>query len=332
MRDIAGRLERHQVLLCLAALAAGGVLGLLVPSVAGYAEAAITPVLALLLYATFLGVPVRALTAALRDRRFLVTVLVVNVVVVPPVVLALTRIIAHDEALLVGVLLVLLTPCVDYVLVFTGLAGGARERLLAATPLLMLAQMVLLPVVLRVVLGPEVVAAVDLEPFVRAFLVLIVLPLAAAWLTQVLAARGPAGWSRAVRTWTAGVEAAMVPLMMATLLVIVASQIAGVGARFGSLLLVIPVFVLFAAVMVPLGILAGRIARLDVAGTRAVALSGVTRNSLVVLPLALALPARFDLAPLVVVTQTLVELLVLVVLVRLVPRFVPHPARVRGPA
>lgn len=221
MRDIAGRLERHQVLLCLAALAAGGVLGLLVPSVAGYAEAAITPVLALLLYATFLGVPVRALTAALRDRRFLVTVLVVNVVVVPPVVLALTRIIAHDEALLVGVLLVLLTPCVDYVLVFTGLAGGARERLLAATPLLMLAQMVLLPVVLRVVLGPEVVAAVDLEPFVRAFLVLIVLPLAAAWLTQVLAARGPAGWSRAVRTWTAGVEAAMVPLMMATLLVLV---------------------------------------------------------------------------------------------------------------
>ena len=104
------------------------------------------------------------------------------------------------------------------------------------------------------------------------------------------------------------------------------------GARLGSLLLVIPVFVLFAAVMVPLGILAGRIARLDVAGTRAVALSGVTRNSLVVLPLALALPARFDLAPLVVVTQTLVELLVLVVLVRLVPRFVPQPERVRGPA
>lgn len=44
--------------------------------------------------------------------------------------------------------------------------------------------------------------------------------------------------------------------------------------------------------------------------------SGVTRNSLVVLPLVLALPTGFGLAPLVVVTQTLVELVVMVVLVR----------------
>lgn len=36
------------------------------------------------------------------------------------------------EGLLLGVLLVLLTPCIDYLIVFTGLAGGARARLLAA--------------------------------------------------------------------------------------------------------------------------------------------------------------------------------------------------------
>ena len=51
-----------------------------------------------------------------------------------------------------------------------------------------------------------------------------------------------------------------------------------------------------------------------------VVFSGATRNSLVVLPLRLALPAAFDLAPLVVVTQTLVELVAMVVFVRLVPR------------
>ena len=49
---------------------------------------------------------------------------------------------------------------------------------------------------------------------------------------------------------------------------------------------------------------------------------GGTRNSLVVLPLVLALPDDYQLAPLVVVTQTLVELLVMVALVRLVPRMV----------
>lgn len=54
--------------------------------------------------------------------------------------------------------------------------------------------------------------------------------------------------------------------------------------------------------------------------------SGVTRNSLVVLPLVLALPAAYDLAPLVVVTQTLVELIVMVVFVRVIPRLLPSPS------
>ena len=55
----------------------------------------------------------------------------------------------------------------------------------------------------------------------------------------------------------------------------------------------------------------------------ALAFSGTTRNSLVVLPLALALPDA--LAPIVVVTQTLVELLVMVVYVRLLPRLIRDP-------
>lgn len=315
--------ERHQVALYLAALAVGGAAGLLVPTIAGPAEAALAPVLALLLYATFLGVPFVQLTAALRYVRFLTTVLLVNFVLVPLVVWPLSRLVAHDQALLVGVLLVMLTPCIDYVLVFTGLAGGARTRLLAATPLLMLVQIILLPVLLRLLAGPEAVAGLALEPFVHAFLTFIVVPLLAAALTRAAAA-----WVPWVDRVAGAVESAMVPLMMATLALAVASQIGAVSGLLGSLLLVVPVFVVFAAVMLAVGIVAGRLVRLDVPATRAVALSGVTRNSLVVLPLALALPAGFEMAPLAVVTQTLVELLLLVVCVRLLPRLVPAA---RGP-
>jgi ACR3 family arsenite efflux pump ArsB len=78
--------------------------------------------------------------------------------------------------------------------------------------------------------------------------------------------------------------------------------------------------------MVPVGMLTGRVAGLDVPGKRAVVFSGATRNSLVVLPLVLALPAAFDLAPLVVVAQTLVELVVMVVFVKVVPRVIPRGA------
>lgn len=309
-------MERHQVRLYLSALAAGAVAGLAAPWLAGPAEAAITPGLGLLLYATFLGVPFARIGRAFRDGRFLATVLVVNFVAVPIVVFGLSRIVAHDRVLLVGVLFVLLTPCVDYVIAFTGIAGGAHERLLAATPLLMLAQMLLLPPYLGLFLGAEFVGVLDLRPLIDAFLLLIVLPLVAAGITQ-LAARGRAG-----RFVADAASVAMVPLMMLTLAVVMASQIAGVGGRLARLLPSVPVYLLFAVVMVAVGAIAARIARLDVPGARGVVFSGVTRNSLVVLPLVLALPAAFELAPLVVVTQTLVELVVMVVLVQFLPRLV----------
>ena len=312
-------MERHQVGLYLAALAAGAAVGLLFPVLAHPVETAINPVLGLLLYVTFLGVPFARLGQAFRDWRFLGTLLVVNFVRVPLVVFGLSRIVAHDQVLLIGVLFVLLTPCVDYVIVFAGMAGGSRERLLAAAPLLMLAQILLLPAYLWLFIGDQFVQAIDLRPFAEAFILLIVLPLAAAGFTQLAAARTRRGRSL---EWVG--LAAMVPLMVLTLAVVVASQIAGVGQEIARLLLVVPVYVLFAAIMVPVGMIAGAAARLDVPAKRTIVFSGATRNSLVVLPLVLALPAAFDVAPLVVVTQTLVELVVMVVFVRLIPRLLPE--------
>lgn len=67
--------------------------------------------------------------------------------------------------------------------------------------------------------------------------------------------------------------------------------------------------------MAPIGWLVGRALGLGEPARRAVGFAGVTRNSLVVLPLALALPAGFEVAPFAVVTQTMVELLVMVALV-----------------
>jgi ACR3 family arsenite transporter len=273
-------------------------------------------------------VPLIEIGRAFRDVRFLATVLVANFVVVPVIAGALSRFVADDRGLLLGVLLVLLTPCIDYVIVFTGLAGGARARLLAAAPLLMLVQIMLLPVYLLLFAGAEAVAVVDVAPFVRALVLLIVVPLAAAALVQAIARRHRAG--RAIEGVMAG---AMVPLMCVTLAIVVASQIAAVGSELSSLVRVIPLYVAFVVIAVSIGLLAARVARLDIAATRAVMFSVTTRNSLVVLPLALALPAELGIAPLAVVTQTLVELVAMVVLVRVVPRLTPRdPSTALPPA
>jgi ACR3 family arsenite transporter len=312
-------LERQQIGLYLAAIAAGGVFGVAVPGTS-HLEVAINPVLGLLLYATFLGVPFASIGAALRDGRFLLAVLAVNFVLVPAVAFGLSRFVAGESALLFGVLLVLLTPCIDYVVVFSGLAGGSSDRLLAAAPLLMVTQVLLLPVYLLLFIGREGVAVVDVGPFAEAFVVLIVIPLAAAAGTQALAARYQGGGRL-----QAGVLGAMVPLMMATLFVVVASQAAAVGSKADQLVVLLPLYAGFLVIAVTLGWAVGRLFGLDVPSRRALVFSAATRNSLVVLPLALAPPPALSLAPAVVVTQTLVELIGMVVLVRLVPVLVPQP-------
>lgn len=141
-------MERHQVALYVLGLALGSAVGLAWPAVAQPAENTIHPLLALLLYATFLGIPFTRIRQAFKDGRFLCAILFTNFVLVPLVVWPLSRIVASNQVLLIGVLFVLLTPCIDYVIAFTGLAGGDEGRLLAASPLLMVAQTLLLPLYL----------------------------------------------------------------------------------------------------------------------------------------------------------------------------------------
>ncbi|MDB1088051.1 bile acid:sodium symporter [Streptomyces sp. ACA25] len=314
------RLEHHQVSVYVGAITVGVLCGWATPGLGGALEYAVTPVLAALLYVTFLQVPAADLLRALRAGRFLAAVLAVNFVVVPVVVAVMFPLMPADQGLRLGMLLVLLAPCVDYVIVFSRLAGGSADRLLAATPLLLIAQMLLLPLFLLAFLGPDLAEVVEPGPFLHAFLTLILAPLVLAWATQAWARRAPPG-----RRVAAGAGNVMVPLMAATLLSVVASQVPKLDGRVIEVAAAAPFFVAFLVVMALAGRVLARAFRLDVPEGRAVVFSGATRNGLVLLPLALALPGDLAaLAPLVMVGQTLVEVVGMVVYVRLVPRLLPQ--------
>lgn len=309
--------ERWQVPLYLAGLSGGTLLGFFLPEKDNFFGMAINPALILLLYATFLAVPFERIRESVKDVRFLAVVLILNFLVVPAVVFVLSRFILFDRALLVGVLLVLLCPCVDYVMVFTRLAHGAWEKILAVSPLLMLLQLALLPLYLLAFAGRDVVESVQIEPFAQAFLLLIVFPLALSAMTQRFSQK-----FTLARHVMKAMEAAMVPLMAVTLFAVAASQFSRIVPQMGLLLTVVPIYVAFLVVMPLLGTLAGKISRQDARTRRALAFSCSTRNSLVVLPLALALPDALSFAAAVVVTQTIVELVGMVSLVRLFPRLI----------
>ena len=312
-------MEHHQVVLYLGALVAGAGLGLTAPAASSLLEAAVSPVLVTLLYTTFLGVPFHRLRAAFADARFMAALVAVNFLVVPAVVLPLSRLVADESGLLAGTLLVLLAPCVDYVMVFTRLAGGAWSRILAASPVLMLLQALVLPLWLALAAGSPGAqgGGISWRPFAQAFVLMIALPMGLSILTRRAAPR-----VRSADRLASAATALMVPLMMATLLLVVASQVPHVASRPDVVARLVPLFVTFALVMPVVGDIAGRMARQGRQARLALAFSGTTRNSLVVLPLALALPDSMGMAPMAVVTQTLVELVVMAVGVRLLPRLI----------
>src|SRR5690625_6426642 len=93
----------------------------------------------------------------------------------------------------------------------------------------MLVQILLLPVYLLVFVGGEVLSVIEIEPFAKAFLLLIVIPLAAAAGVQSVSRRFRA--SKVVEEVMAG---AMVPLMMVSLAVGVGWPVAAVGSQVVS--------------------------------------------------------------------------------------------------
>lgn len=308
-------LEKHQVLFYLAAILVGLGAGSAAPGYAAAMETLVWPALAALLYATFTQVPLSRLPAAFRDRRFVTAVLAGNFIAVPILVFLLLPLVPDDPAVRLGVLLVLLVPCTDWFVTFTHLGGGATRRAIAVTPLNLLAQMALLPFYLWLFMGSGFFGAIALDHALLALALLIAFPLALAWATQLGAGRSGAVARTADRlAWLP------VPLLALVLFMVAASQVEAVAGSGGVLVAVLPVFLAFVAGAVVLGLFLGRLARLDTRGTRALAFSLASRNSFVVLPFALALPASWELAAIVIVFQSLVELFALAALVWLMPR------------
>lgn len=309
-----------QVLVWFGGAVLGGILGVGIAGFAGLAEAALTPCLIALLFLTFLELPFDSGLRALRDRRFLALVAGMNFVVVPAVVAGLIAVFDIADPIVPAVLIVLLCPCIDYVIAFTRAAGGAADQLLMLTPMLMIAQLLLLPVLLWAITGGRTSIDLPIRPLGEALLLFIVIPLIAAVLVRTLARRQP----RVDRVVESAAKL-MDPVMALTLLVITASVIPVIAGSAGHLGTAALVFAVFAVVMAVAGWILTRATKMTADQSRAVILSGVTRNSLVMLPLVRAITGERS-GPAAVVTQTLMELIVLLILVRILPRLVPATA------
>lgn len=320
MASVREFLEARQIALYFLAVLLGGAAAFLMAGTASW-EAFINPALGLMLFVTFLQIPLAELGQAFRKIRFLAALLVTNFVAVPALVALLLPFAPADNMIRLGILMVLLCPCIDWVVTFAQMGRADSALLLASTPVLLAVQMALLPVWLRLFLGEGMSRLGQAGPFLQAFVWLIVIPLCLAWLLQFWAQRASTGERMA-----SGLGLLPVPVTALVLFIVIAAMLPHLGHETAIVLHVVPVYGVFALLAPVLGWGISKLFRLEAPAGRALAFSGATRNSLVVLPLALAVPGAAPLLPAVIVTQTLVELAAELIFIRVMPRLRAHRA------
>lgn len=141
--------------------------------------------LMLLLYILFLSIDLKQIKKSFTNVRFTLSAVIINFVFTPLFGYLLGKIFFPGSLdIRIGLLMLLVTPCTDWYLVFTGLSKGNVELGMSILPLNLILQIVLLPVYLLVLIGSEV--TMDVGSLVSSVAMVLVIPFVLAYITKLI--------------------------------------------------------------------------------------------------------------------------------------------------
>lgn len=306
--------ERLQSAFVAAAAIGGLVIGLWLP-IGEVAGAIVLPTLMVMLLAVFVQIDAAQVRDARRAGKVVTASLVLNFIVTPALAWALgAGLLGDSPDLRIGLLLLLVTPCTDWYLVFTGLARGHMGIATALLPINLILQLLLLPLYVLLLGGQA--AMVDSSTLVEAVVIVLLIPLITAWLTRSGARkfRGEAWRERYVLSTA---SQAVLPLLYVAVTAMFAWQAETVTAHIGDLLTLIPPLLLFFVIAPAMAIGAAAILRLHHDERVTLTMTTVARNSPIALAIAVAAFPDRPLIAVALVAGPLLELPVLALLSQL---------------
>jgi ACR3 family arsenite efflux pump ArsB len=129
-----------------------------------------------MLFFTFLGVDIKRISGSFKDLRFSVSALLVNFLWTPVFAFLLAKMFFPEQAALqTGFIMLMVTPCTDWYLIFTGLANGNVTLGASILPLNLILQVLLLPAYLLIFMGRAL--SFDIKMIVKSIVFVLVIPL-----------------------------------------------------------------------------------------------------------------------------------------------------------
>lgn len=188
------KLSKYQSLTILIALAIGLVLGNVSTAIADISAKLIVPLIMLMLFGLFLTIKMSDLKAAFMNVRFSLTSLLINFVWTPVFAFILGLIfLSSNLPVWIGFVMLMVTPCTDWYLVFTNLAKGNLALSTAILPINLILQVLLLPAYLLLFFGQT--GSIEANFLLESILLVLVVPfllalLANQWTTKVAKLKG----------------------------------------------------------------------------------------------------------------------------------------------
>lgn len=112
-----------------------------------YSEYLIMPSLMAMLFLVFIQISIKDITKSFKNMKFTLTSICINFIWTPILVFILGRVfLGNNSDLLIGFVMLMVTPCTDWYLIFTGIAKGNVALGASILPLNLILQLILLPV------------------------------------------------------------------------------------------------------------------------------------------------------------------------------------------
>ncbi|HLR65509.1 MAG TPA: arsenic resistance protein [Virgibacillus sp.] len=176
--------EKLQTVIVISAVGLGISLGQ-VSYIEQVAEYFIVPFLLFMLYGLFLSVPSKDLKKALLNRKFASSSLIINFLWTPLLAWGLGAVfLSEHPALWIGFIMLMVTPCTDWYLAFTGIAKGSVALSTAILPMNLILQVLLLPIYLLLFTG--VMKMVGMSVLLKSIILVLLLPFLLANLTTYI--------------------------------------------------------------------------------------------------------------------------------------------------
>ncbi len=265
----------------------------------------IMPFLMLMLFGLFLGIDTKELRSSLRQRIFFIVSIVFNFVWTPILAYGLGAVFLSTYLpLWIGFVMLMVTPCTDWYLVFTRIANGNVALSTTILPLNLLFQVLLLPLYLLLFFGQSGIIA--LTPIIEGIVLVLVLPFALAMLGRYMGAK-----NGRVGSFLTIIEKSQTVFLALAISAMFASNGKSLAEHPQVILLLLVPILIFFVVTFFLALWASKLLKFNYANTVSLVMVTMARNSPIALAIAVAVFPAEPMIALALVIGPLIELPIL---------------------